>query len=350
MPHFKTVALALIVFLLAAAPVADGVPSLDGGTGWLNGPAITASDLQGKVVLVDFWAYTCINCLRTLPYLRNLYDRYHNDGFVLVSVHTPEFDFEGDKANVAAAASRLGVTWPVDLDGKQTIWDRYHNDSWPHEYLYDQTGHLVESAPGEGNYQATEHNVQVLLHRTNPQLSFPPVMALLPQDSYDKPGAVCYPRTAEALVYGGAIGNQPSSGGPAAETRMFSDPGGKRKDGGIFLNGLWDVTQFAARSRDKSDTVALHYHAIQVVGVLTPEDGKSIRVDVTQDDAPLAKADAGADIQFDAAGKSFVTVNTSRAYDLVMNAKYGDHELALHPEADGLDVYSFAFESCEVPS
>ena len=171
-----------------------------GGIGWLNSSALTPADLRGKVVLVDFWEYTCINCLHTLPYLREWYKRYHDLGFTIVGVHTPEFAFSGDEKNVTAAIKRLGVTWPVVLDSRHVIWDRYHNTAWPHELLYDQNGKLIESVIGEGNYQVTEKNIQTALRRRNPNVKLPPLMALLPQDSYTKPGSVCYPQTSEILT------------------------------------------------------------------------------------------------------------------------------------------------------
>ncbi|HTA37849.1 MAG TPA: redoxin domain-containing protein, partial [Candidatus Acidoferrales bacterium] len=110
------------------------IPSFAGNTGWLNSASLGAADLHGKIVLVDFWEYTCINCLRTLPYLRDWYAKYRDAGFTIVGVHSPEFGFSGDSQNVAAAAKRLGVTWPVVLDDGFSIWKRYRNDGWPHEY------------------------------------------------------------------------------------------------------------------------------------------------------------------------------------------------------------------------
>jgi thiol-disulfide isomerase/thioredoxin len=338
----------LFVFTLAltAAPLADGPPpSFEGNAGWINSPALTPDDLRGKIVLVDFWEYTCVNCLRTLPYLRAWYDRYGKDGFVIVGVHTPEFGFSGDKANVAAATERLGISWPVVLDDRRAIWARYNNDAWPHEYLFDQSGHLVESLAGEGAYPATESRIQALLRAQNPQLSLPPVMALLPQDSYDKPGAMCYPRTPELLIGHVGIADAAAYNDASAADAKYNDPGA-HKDGAIYLQGTWHLTRQAAVSVSALGYVAVRYHAIQVVGVMAPENGRSVRVDVTQDGSPVAKPDAGSDIKYDGS-KSYVTVDSSREYDLLMNAKFGQHELELTPEEAGVGVYSFAFESCE---
>jgi len=334
----------LLAGTLGLAPGVTGIPDFSGNAGWLNSPPLSAADLRGKVVLVDFWEYTCVNCLRTLPYLRAWYKRYQGDGFVIIGVHTPEFGFSGDKSNVQAADKRLEVDWPVVLDDKNEIWKRFDNDGWPHEYLFDQSGHLVDSVTGEGLYPQTEAKIQSLLRAQNPNLSLPPVMALLPEDSYDKPGALCYPKTNEVLLESTPISNATAD---KAFSNFYTDEDATHKDGAVYLQGLWHLTPQAAVSEGSRTHLALHYHAIQVVSVLAPDGGKSVRVDVTQDGAPIAKADAGADLHYDTDGTSYVTVDSSREYDLVMNKKFGQHELRLAPAAQGVGVYSFAFESCE---
>lgn len=342
------------ICIAAAAPLriarASGaeIQGFDGAAGWINSAPLTPLQLQGKIVLVDFWEYTCINCLRTLPYLREWYRRYRNDGFVIIGVHTPEFGFSGERSNVEAAARRLGVTWPIALDDTMAIWKRYGNDVWPHEYLYDRSGRLVESFAGEGGYPQTEGRIQALLRSEDPKLSLPPVMALLPQDSYDKPGAVCYPHTPELLVGHVLIANAGAFNNPAQDTNYAGVPSNPR-DGALYLQGYWHLTREAAVSGGGSGYAALRYAAIQLVAVMKPEQPGSIRVDVTQDGKPIAKSDAGKDLQYDAQGNSYVTVDAGRAYDLIMNARFGQHDLKLSPKSYGVGIYDFAFESCEIP-
>jgi hypothetical protein len=291
--------------------------------------------------------------LRKLPYLREWYRRYHNDGLVIVGVHTPEFHFSGNDKNVEAATKHLGVAWPVVLDDDYRIWNRYQNMSWPHEYLFDQNGNLVESQEGEGNYQQTEAKIQALLRARHPSLRVPPVMALLPQDSYDKPGAVCYPKTAETYAgpwHGQSIANAPAMIDPRRDTR-YRDASENHEDGELYLQGWWHASPHGQSmiSGGNDGYAVLRYHAIQVVAVMAPEQGSPVRVDVTQDGKPLSRADAGADVRYDASGKSYLTVDAAREYDVVMNAHVGSHELRLQPERYGLGMYSFDFESCEVP-
>ena len=161
-------------------PMADQVPSISAAdlpiygtapefadvTHWFNtanGAPLTMSELRGKVVLIDFWTYSCINCLRSLPHVEGWYERYHSDGLVVVGVHTPEFDFEHDVGNVGSAVSRLGVTYPVAMDNDYGTWDAWGNNSWPAEYLIDPDGNVRYGSVGEGDYGRTEAAIRALL-------------------------------------------------------------------------------------------------------------------------------------------------------------------------------------------
>ena len=344
------------IFACVAPPFHDPVNAaaietlqdFDGATGWINSSPLTTEGLRGKVVLVDFFEYTCINCLRTLPYLREWYRRYRDHGFVIVGVQTPEFDFSSKRENVTAGAQRLGVTWPVVLDGNYKIWKRYDNNIWPRELLYDRNGRLVESVSGEGGYQQTEAKIQGLLRQDDPKLALPPIMALLPQDNYTKPGAVCYPMTTEIVVDRSPIANGASVASPQQDNDYAFDPS-NLQDGAIYLAGYWHRTPQAVVSAESRGSLTLRYHAIQLVAVMRPEDGRPIRVDVTQNGVPVARGDAGKDLRYDEHGSSYVEVNAGRAYDLVLNNRYGQYTLKLDPKGDRLGIYDFAFESCEVP-
>ena len=353
----RNVLLAAILAIGLSAPsnavgsAFQSLPDLSGGEGWLNSPPLTREGLLGKVVLVDFWEYTCINCLHTLPYLAEWYRRYKDDGFVIIGVHTPEFTFSANPANIAVATKRLGVSWPVLLDPNRTLWSRFDNQVWPHEFLYDQSGNLIENAEGEGNYQETERKIQAAIKSRDPQFHPPPLMALLPQDNYTKPGSVCYPHTPEVqagIMRGAGPANLARYMNPSVENN-FADPG-SHQDGVIYLHGFWRTTDQAVISAGNDSAAALKYHAIQVVAVMRPEEGYLTRVRVTQDGAPVPHQDAGADIRYGADGFSYVDVEQPRAYDLIMNKHFGQHELSLAPARYGLGLYSFDFESCEVGS
>jgi thiol-disulfide isomerase/thioredoxin len=135
---------------------ASDLASLGGATAWLNSPPLTAADLQGKVVLVDFWTYTCINWLRTLPYVRAWAARYKEQGLVIIGVHTPEFTFEEDVDNVRRAAQARGVTYPIAIDNDRAVWQGFGNHYWPALYFVDARGKVRDHHFGEGSYQESE--------------------------------------------------------------------------------------------------------------------------------------------------------------------------------------------------
>src|SRR5438477_3894708 len=159
------------------------VPDFTGVDGWINSPPLHISELRGHVVLVDFWTFSCVNCVRTVPHLRELYDAYRARGFVLVGVHSPEFDFEKVSGNVRAAVQRLGITWPVALDSQMATWSAYSNNYWPAEYLIDQSGKLAYVRFGEGDYDVTDSAVAALLgvHRAAAATPTPASTAMTPE-------------------------------------------------------------------------------------------------------------------------------------------------------------------------
>lgn len=331
------------------------IQSFSGAVGWLNSPPLEPAALRGKTVLVDFWEYTCVNCLRTLPYEKTWYQRYHRYGFEIIGVHTPEFAFSGEPANVAAAAQRLGITWPVALDSQGVIWKRYHNEFWPHEFLVDSSGRVVYDHVGEGDYPDTEARIQELVRAQNPRASLPAVMGYLPQDDYAKPGAVCYPHTLEVYAGSwrgdGALENP--SGYPAPGRAIdYADNALSRDDGRVYVQGLWELAPggqamvHARSDPSASDYIGLRYHAIEVVAVLKPRNSEAVKTFVLQDGKPLGREDAGPDIRYDG-GRSYVIVDSPREYDLVKNRRFGHHDLELRP-VGGLGVYTFDFESCAV--
>jgi thiol-disulfide isomerase/thioredoxin len=139
------------------------MPPISGATHWFNSPPLTSEMLRGKVVLVDFWTYSCINCLRTLPYLKAWNEKYRDQGLVIIGVHAPEFAFEKDQRNVEQAIRDLGITYPVAMDNQYAIWNAYKNQYWPAHYLIDAQGQIRDRHFGEGAYQETEQMIQSLL-------------------------------------------------------------------------------------------------------------------------------------------------------------------------------------------
>ncbi|MCU0495420.1 MAG: thioredoxin family protein [Chloroflexaceae bacterium] len=147
----------------AARSSGPAAPELIGGGPWLNSEPLTLAGLRGKVVLIDFWTYGCINCQRTLPYVQGWWEKYKDQGLVIIGVHTPEFQSEHDRANVQAAMQRLGVTWPVVQDNDSNIWRAYRNNYWPRFYLLNREGQIIYDRIGEGGYDEIERQIVAAL-------------------------------------------------------------------------------------------------------------------------------------------------------------------------------------------
>ncbi len=293
-----------------------------------------------------------MNCLRTLPYLKEWNKRYAKDGLVIIGIHTPEFAFAHDGKNVANAVKQLGITWPVLVDSDRKNWDAYRNQYWPRKYFVDKTGKIVADHAGEGGYEESEARIQKLLKEINPTLTFPKPLA--PVRDTDKPGAVCYPTTHELYTgqrgaFIGQLGNITDYA--AGKTATYTDTD-KHEDGKIYASGLWRTEAESlrhARTMDAlDDFIAIRYHALEANAVLKPEADKPIVVFVTQDGKPIPRDDAGADILYNDKNQSYLQVSEPRMYRLTKNAKFGTHELRLATLSSDLGVYSFTFSSCEI--
>ena len=164
---------------IVTPPGGTSAPDFVGIDRWLNSPPLSMEELRGKVVLIDFWTYSCINCERTLPYVRNWHEKYSDRGLVVVGVHSPEFEFEKDLDNVKEAIVRLGVSWPVATDNQFRTWRSYENRWWPHKFLIDQDGQIRYHHIGEGAYEETELHIRNLLEEANSDVSDIPLAGVL---------------------------------------------------------------------------------------------------------------------------------------------------------------------------
>jgi thiol-disulfide isomerase/thioredoxin len=313
---------------------------------WLNSQPLTLSELRGKVVLVDIWDYTCINCIRTLPYVTEWYRRYAQYGLVVVGVHTPEFEFAHQKENVEAAVRKYGITYPVVLDNDFKIWSLYANQFWPRKYLLDRDGYIVYDHAGEGDYRETELAIQKYLHQLRPGANFP--------EPYNAPGTpesggLCQ-RTTPELYAGydrGRLGN--CEGYRPGEIVDYRDPG-DYMDSHVYASGRWlnreQSLRHARADSNLEDYIALCYHAASVNAVLGGSGFEAYRVYVLQDDAYVAPDEMGEDLSADAMGKTYLEVTESRMYRVVKNREFGQHVLKLFSDSEYFDVYSFTFGSC----
>ncbi|HEY3413433.1 MAG TPA: redoxin family protein [Armatimonadota bacterium] len=331
-------------------------PEFVGGKAdWINTSPITLKEIlrthktpDGKpvaAILVDFWEYTCINCIRTMPYLKEWNKRYSDKGLLIVGIHTPEFGFAHDGKHVAEAVKRFGLTYPILVDSDHRNWDAYSNQYWPRHYLIDSRGYIVSDHAGEGGYSETEREIQSLLKRYDPGVALPKVMDVVRET--DRPDAVCYPVTGETYVgyERGQLGNR---GGYRRDVAADYADTGRYEDGVPVAVGSWRATPEALihTSTRPDDAILLRYHALDLYAVIKPEGGTPLRVYVTQDGKPLPVADKGADILFDEQGRPYLNVDSPRMYAIAHNAKFGQHVLGLSSPSSGFGLYSYTFGSC----
>ncbi len=315
-------------------------PELDGGQ-WIQHGPVSLKALRDKaVVLVDFWDYTCVNCIRTLPYVVAWNKRYGHSGLVIVGVHAPEFSFAREGSHVAQAVARFGLEYPIVLDNEYAIWRAYSNRFWPAKYLVDAKWRIRYYHFGEGEYQGTEVAIQGLIRELNPGASLPPPRE--PVRDSDRPGAVCYRVTPE--VYLGYARGQ--FGNPESVVRDrphdYRDIG-PHVEGVSYLAGIWRIEQESACSEAPGAAISLWYTAKDVNLVMAPAEGASVRAEITLEGAQRA----GDDVKFD--GKQgYITVDRPRMYSVVANESVVSGAVTIRAEAAGLAAYAFTFVSCVV--
>lgn len=295
---------------------------------------------RGQVLLVDFWEFTCINCIRDFSVLKRWYAKYHADGFDIVGVHFGEFAMGYNADNVRDAARRFQLPWPIVADLKGSIWHAYHSNVWPNRFLIDQNGDIVLHIEGEGNNRPMEEKIRELLDKSHPEVNQMPIDP--PENTF---APACGIPTDETYVgdwFGrGAIAN-PKAYKNNGEVTNFH-PEGTPADGKVMFSGKWITQQDGVTSADKHGEAQLRYHARSIYAVLSVENPKkSVRVDLLQDGKPLSSDEAGVDVHLDSHG-SYLEVSEPRMYYLVKNLAFGSHLLTLSPEAQDFSLHSFTY-------
>ena len=342
------------------APVADGpiAPELVGTQEWTNSEPLKIGDLRGQVVLIDFWTYTCVNCIRTLPFLKIWHSKYADDGLVIIGVHTPEFRFEHDIDNVRQAISDYGIGWPIVQDNDYETWRAFNNRYWPAKYLIDKDGVIRYQHFGEGAYDETEEMIRKLLAETGANLSATePLYAsnqTLDQAFKNTIGAEI---TAE--LYGGyergcglysLYSNSHVANSEYCKskdmTAMYSDTG-SREDHKLYLQGSWlaeeESLRHGAETTDYEDYMLLRFSAKSVNIVLTPEKAEPFKVQVTLDGEYLNEFNKGEDVVIEEDGKSYLVVDKPRLYAVVEAPEYSTYDLKLSSNSSDFALYAFTF-------
>jgi thiol-disulfide isomerase/thioredoxin len=320
-------------------PVEGSLPSLAGATGWLNSPPLTTAGLRGSVVLVDFWTYTCINWLRTLPYLRAWAERYKQHGLVVIGVHTPEFDVEHDLDNVRRAVKELRVDYPVAVDSDYAIWSAFDNHYWPALYVVDAQGQIRHHRFGEGGYQESEMILQQLLTKAGSSgigqdlVSVDPtgIEAAADWDSLRSPeNYLGYQRTE----------NFASSNGAVLNTRhVYAAPTGLRLNHWA-LSGDWTVQAQATVLHQAEGRIVYRFHARDLHLVMgPPAPGTPVRFRVLIDREPPGAAH-GTDVDDQGDG----TVTEPRLYQLIRQpGPVSERTFEITFLDPGVQAYAFTF-------
>lgn len=297
--------------------------------------------IEDSVVLVDFWEYSCLNCLRNLPYLITWHERYAHLGLRIIGIHTPEFAFGREPERVAAAIRRYGIPYPVLMDNEHQNWSGFTTRAWPTKHLIDANRRMRYSTVGEGQYGETEAMIQDLLRELHgDDLELPPLLA--PLRPNDQPGAVCYPATPE-LYAGYAHGRLGNPGDFGLDTVRTFDPMPREEEGKLYFEGAWHGTMEYSESAADDAVLRVPYRAAELNVVLASADGAPLRVHLLHDGVPVAMDEAGEDVIVDSEMGTYVKVSVPRMYTLLINPDVGRHEITLEPARQGLRVYAFTF-------
>ncbi len=306
-------------------------PEFVGIAKWLNTDVpLTLTGLRGKVVLVDFWTYSCINCIRTLPYLVSWYEKYQDQGFVIVGVHTPEFEFEKKTSNVQEAMKRYKIEYPVAQDNDYGTWQAYNNRYWPAQYLIDAEGDVRQYHFGEGKYAETEKAIQELLEEAGQKVTA--------DISVIEAEKLSGRQTPETYLGSSRMERFVSPESVTGEEQSFTIPAKISKNSFTYA-GQWKVEPERALAI-KDAKLMLHFEGKKVFLVMAPAvAGQSSVVEVLLDGTPLEAKFAGTDVTV-----GQVTVNQDRLYELIdMRGTSGEHTLELFFKDSGTAVYAFTF-------
>lgn len=301
-------------------------PEIIAGGEWFNSDPLTLQQLRGKVVLVDFWTYSCINCIRTLPYLRDWYSKYHDKGFEIIGVHSPEFEFEKKASNVSKAITDFAIKYPVVQDNDFSTWKAYSNQYWPAKYLIDKNGTIRYTHFGEGEYDKTEEKIQELLKETGANVT----------NEVNKTSYQIYAQSPESYLGYERIEFLESPEQIVPDNKQqFSAPE-SLKGNSFSYQGMWTIVSQKAMP-DAGAFLRFNFSAKNVYLVMNPKNGTSGKVKVYLDDKPVG-SQGGKDVV-----DNVVTVDSDRLYELVNLKEPGRHILKLEFLDGNVEAFAFTF-------
>jgi len=303
------------------------------GDRWYNSKLLTTEDLKDKVVLYDFWTYSCVNCIRTLPHLRDWWQKYKDKGLVIIGIHTPEFEFEKDPANIEKAIKELEIDWPIVLDNEELNWNNFANQYWPAKYLADKNSNIVFTHFGEGSYEETEKQIQNLLKEETES------MPEISPDTHQH-GAVCFKATPE-LYCGYKRGNLSNEGEYHYDHIASYALPVKIKKNSIALKGRFFASPEYIESFGPDSKLLLNFDATEVNLVLEPVLEDAV-VKVLFDRKELPKEIRGKEVSED----SLLVIKEAKMYNLLDGKSHTKGTLEIIPEEGNFRAYAFTFSGC----
>jgi len=312
---------------------------------YINTKPISLADLKGKVILIEFWTYSCINCIRTIPHLNEWYDKYSDKGLVIVGIHTPEFDFEKNTQNVKSAVEKFGIKYPVLQDNDKETWNVYDNKYWPRKYLVDDEGYIRYDHIGEGSYQETEKVIQDLLAERTAHLGINNNITLNRSQNIDNDLKLEYQDVnfsriqSPELYFGYELARSPlgnTEGYKPSETVSYHLPDNTEKINlnSIYLKGNWKNNPDHMQLQSNNGSVLLKYNS-KSVNIVAGGNGNFT---VTQDGNLITN-----DLSKDASSDGKFLIDNQRLYNLVTNNDYGEHTIEIDIKGKGFQIYTFTF-------
>lgn len=318
-------------------------------SGYINTPSnspLTLSSLKGKVVLVDFWTYTCINCIRTIPYINDWNQKYADKGLIIVGVHSPEFDFEKSYDNVKAAVQKYGIKYPVLLDSDHGTWNAFGNQYWPRDYLIDAQGYIRHDHIGEGGYDQTEKAIQSLLAERAALMGMKEI-------SFNTKPTTINPRSLQSVdltkgttaeIYLGYYYARAPLGNPENfkpdQTVPYSIPSNTNfKPDVVYLQGNWKNNPDNMELQSDTGRIVLIYYAKSVNIVAGGKGEGVVSNDAATNVATMSKKSFGVDLSRDGVFK----IDGQRLYNLAMHNDYNAHSIVIDVKGKGFQIYTFTF-------
>lgn len=314
----------------SSLPNLGAAPELVGTQQWINSEPLAIEGLKGKVVLIDFWTYSCINCIRTLPYLNTWHEKYAADGLVIIGVHTPEFEFEKDYNNVLDAVRKYNIKYAVVQDNNYETWRAYGNRYWPHKYIVDKDGNIRYDHIGEGAYQETEKVIQDLLKEVNPEIQ----ATFTPASQSPDFSQIGTPELYLGYVFARTqLGNPEGFSPGSVVDYKYTEPVFPNI---VYLSGKW---------KNENDRI-ISVNSSRLYLIYTAKDvnvvaGGHTSIEVLLDNKTLEAVSFGNDVS-ENNGKATAVIDSQRLYNIVSTPDYGTHLLQINAEP-GFELYTFTF-------